>query len=217
MDMTKTLKQLHDNWKALPPKDHEFACSLLKQWQDKHNLSEKQWYWVDRLAAEATGTPAPVATTTVEVGDFHKVLALFKTAREHLRFPKITLQVGAHPLSLSMAGASAKQPGTVNVTDGRPFGQNVWYGRVTPDGDWQVNLRAPQEDLQAVESFLFKFAAKPAETASEYGRLTGRCCFCNSALTDKKSTAAGFGQTCAKHFGLESEWKAAQPVLKEAA
>src|SRR4051794_7329117 len=43
---------------------------------------------------------------------------------------------------------------------------------------------------------------RPAGFAREHGRLTGRCCFCNQALCDERSTAAGYGETCARHFSL---------------
>lgn len=191
----------------LTPGDRDFAKDLTKCWNHKGFLSERQWPWIDKLLNRATGV-APKAQV-LEVGDFSGVLKLFKTAQVHLKYPKITLMVENQPLALSVAGAGSKAPGTVNVTDGRPFGQNVWFGRVTPQGVWEKSQSASEKELAAVGAFLQKFGKDPSGVAKEYGRLTGRCCFCNGGLTDERSTAAGFGPVCAKHFGLESEWKTA--------
>lgn len=189
-----------------------FGLSLIQQFQKRGKLSDKQWFWVEKLVADANKPkPEPVV---VSVGSFKRVMDLFARAREHLKWPKINLQVNDQPIMLSVAGPAAKKPGTVNVTDGGPYGQNKWFGRVTPEGEWEVNMRAPQESLAEVEGLLLKLARKPAETAKEYGRLTGRCCFCNKKLTDERSTAAGFGETCAQHYGLHSEWKSAVAVLE---
>lgn len=196
----------------LQPKDRDFGLDLINGFKKKGFLSDKQWYWVDVLISRATGTEQ--SQVQVNVGDFTPVIELFKKAQKHVKYPKISLQVGAQPLQLSVAGSGSKAPGTVNVTDGRPFGNNIWFGRVTPAGEWKKGY-ASNEALDAVESFLKKFGAKPAEVAKEYGRLTGKCCFCNSPLTDERSTAAGFGPTCAKHYGLEEEWKQAQAVLAQ--
>jgi hypothetical protein len=198
----------------LPPERKAFAEDLIRQYRKQGYLSDKQWLWVDKLTAIATGTtPKPVE---LEVGDFSGVIKLFKTAQQHIKYPKIVLQVDQMPISLSVAGATSKAPGTVNVTDGRPFGQNTWYGRVTPQGVWEQSQQGSDADRQAVGSFLKKFGQDPSGTAKAYGQLTGRCCFCNAKLTDEHSTAAGFGPTCAKNFGLANEWKAAQPVLEAA-
>jgi hypothetical protein len=47
-----------------------------------------------------------------------------------------------------------------------------------------------------------ELAQHPAETAAKNGKLTGNCCFCTSALTDKRSTEVGYGPTCAANYGL---------------
>ena len=86
-----------------------------------------------------------------------------------------------------------------------------WFGRILRDGTFEPSRKndAPAELLPALRDF----AAKPAQVAAAHGRLTGRCCFCNSGLDDPRSTAEGYGPTCAKHFGLPWGGKrAAAPV-----
>jgi hypothetical protein len=117
-----------------------------------------------------------------------------------LKWPKVRLQLAdGSPLVLSVAGPASKAPGQVNLTDGGPFGRNVFYGRVSPAG--VADLR----DLPArneVVGVLRRLASEPEKVAAEYGKLTGNCCFCNRELSDERSTAVGYGPVCADHFGL---------------
>lgn len=198
---------------TLSQKDQAFAKSLISG-HDKRGLSDKQWYWVNKLTQPQA--PKPPTTAQVDLGDFYEVASLFQTARKHMKFPRIQVVVDTTEISLWMSGAQSSHPGYINVSDGRPYGQSVWYGRISPKGEWTANLRAGSLALQTVEQFLLKFSAAPAKTAAEYGRLTGHCCFCSKPLTDPQSTAAGFGPTCAKNYGLEAEWNAAQPLLSTA-
>jgi len=150
------------------------------------------------------------------VGDFSGVLKLFETAGKALNHPKITLAVDDLTVVLSVAGPYSKAPGTVNVTDGGGFGTSLWFGRVETTGMWTPGLKPSKETLGKVKGLLTRLAESPAETAATYGKLTGRCCFCNGKLTDNKSLAAGYGPTCAKNFGLADKWKAASslPAMK---
>ena len=102
---------------------------------------------------------------------------------------------------LKVAGSTSKAPGTVNLTDGKPFGANTWYGRVTPAGVWEPSEKgkAIKDDLTSI---LTKLAQNPARVAKEHGKLTGKCCFCHSTLTAGKSTDVGYGPVCAKRFEL---------------
>jgi hypothetical protein len=206
---------LRDALPRLAVADQSFARDLLANYGRHGALSDKQWLWVDKLAERAESPPA--APCTERVGDFSGVIGLFARARSKLQYPKITLQVGHQPIQLSLAGARSKYEGQVQVTDGRPFGQNVWFGRVDQAGTWTQGHTATEPENDAVREFLRAFSKDPAATAQEHGRLTGRCCFCNAALKDDHSTAAGFGPVCAKTYGLEAEWKSATALLSEVA
>jgi hypothetical protein len=132
------------------------------------------------------------------VGDLKGILGL---ARKHLKRPSIVLacdQVGE--LRISVAGQYAKVPGSLNVATNASYGQSVWYGRIKVDGSFEPSYRTATP--ATLLPLLRKFAARPAETAAEHGKLTGRCCFCDRRLTDERSTAVGYGGTCAKHYGL---------------
>jgi hypothetical protein len=138
----------------------------------------------------------------VDVGSFDGVIELFKTAGKNLPYPKIWLKVEGKPIMLAVAGANSKAPGTINITDGRPFGQNTWYGRVTPQGVWERSQQAQGSMMTSLTAFLAELSTTPAETASKYGKLTGNCMFCRKPLTDGRSTEVGYGKKCASNYAL---------------
>jgi hypothetical protein len=85
------------------------------------------------------------------------------------------------------------------VTDGGPFGNNVYFGRIAAaTGDIMGRDNMDAEVL----SLLVEFASDPAGVGSRIGKLTGNCCFCSRALETKESLAVGYGPTCASHYGL---------------
>jgi hypothetical protein len=176
---------------ALSVKSQAFAQSLLDQFALRGSLSEKQMYWVEKLATEAADRKAPRETAQI---DLAKIVALFDKAREHLKHPAIVLD----GIRLSVAGERAKFPGSINVTSPGSFEDRTWYGRIALDGVF-VGSR---EASPAVVETLKALAADPAGKAALHGRQTGCCCFCNRELTDDRSIAVGYGPICADHYGL---------------
>ena len=161
---------------------------------------------------------APRATAPkVEIGKLDGILALFDRAAKHLKFPAVVLDVPgfADGIRISRAGSRAKQPGTLNVVagarDDSEYGR-TWYGRVGLDGQYSPSRDATPAIAEALKAF----AADPVKVATAYGRvkrqqiedgaggykLVGQCCFCRRALSDERSTAVGYGQICAGHYGL---------------
>jgi len=165
--------------------------------------------------AVAQAPRAPVATQAV--GELSGVLALFAKAKQHLKFPAIVLSVpeidadqdvDGFAVRLTVAGPKAKVPGSLTVTENdrnttNDYGEPAreWLGRVTVDGTYEPARKANGR-AEPIARRLAELAANPARVAAEHGRLTGRCCFCNTALSDERSTAVGYGPTCADHFGL---------------
>ncbi len=221
MDNLKSVDALKQNLAALSERDKSFAESLLSQLERKGSLSDKQWYWIGKLAdtAEKAKEGIPDFTQEVEVGDFGGVIQLFKNAAASgLKNPKIRLGIpmGTHnqPLALSVAGHKSKHPGCVNVTNGEPYHHNTWFGRITPHGVWQPSQHVEPDLMARLMTLLSALAQDPAGTASKYGRLVGYCCFCHSELSDERSKAVGYGPVCAKNWGLP--W-GDLPELKEVA
>lgn len=196
-----TTAELRLKLDQLSERDRPFALSLIESLERrKAPPSDKQAYWIEELARRAAGSPAP-ARRTETIGDLAGLLGLFDTAASHLKRPAIVFGVdGVGEVKLSLAGPAAKVPGSINVADNAPYGAGRWFGRIRRDGTFEGSFRAPASD-ELIAS-LKVFSADPVAFAARHGHLTGKCCFCNTALTDERSTAVGYGPVCAKHYGL---------------
>lgn len=180
---------------ALRSLSSEFAHDLIvKSRSQKFGLSAGQNYWAHKLVLDATRPKA----AGVSIGSMAGIMQLFNTAKQHLNYPKIRLSLNGATVQLSLAGARASMPGTINVTDGGKYGASTFYGRIAKDGTFQGRNGVPT----GLVDLLTALAGDPERVASEYGRLTGNCCFCARTLTDERSTAVGYGETCAGHYGL---------------
>jgi hypothetical protein len=193
-----TLQDLAAALPTLPASKRGFAQSLIDQGATRP-LSDKQMFWVNKLIEDV----AKPAAVRVNVGDLTAINELFDKAREHLKFPAIVMSVPVANMTIriNVAGTGARFPGSLNVTSGEkpaPDDRRAWFGRVHKDGTYEPTGNADP----AIAERLTAFATDPAGVAAEHGRLTGRCCFCNLHLSDERSTAVGYGKTCARHFGL---------------
>jgi hypothetical protein len=196
----------------LPEKDRYFAGDLIRKGR-KYGASEGQMKWVNILIDRANGkSPDKIIG---DVGNFLGVYSLFAKAKQALKFPKLRLSVKGMPLVLSVAGDKSAKPGVINVTDGGPFGNNKWYGRIAPDGSWELPMKEYPE-IGEVAALLKQVGEDPHQAAANYGKLTGYCCFCQRALSDEKSVAVGYGPVCAEKWGLKDQWKKAQSILPKA-
>lgn len=221
-EATARIEKLVSVMPHLPAKDHKFAQGLMASTIEK-GPTHNRLHWLGVLVARAeqnmapapAGQAAPAAGPQVaHVGDFHKVMALFDLAKQNLKKPKIRLQLAdRQPIVLAVAGEKAKEPGTIDVSDGGSYGFGKWYGRVTLAGDFTKSAKHEPQTMEEVEALLIKLGASPAQVAAEFGKLTGRCCFCNLKLSDPRSTAVGFGKICAGHYGLLDAWKESDAVL----
>lgn len=146
-----------------------------------------------RLAKMPKPEPKPVHASAAPLFD------LFNKAKANgLQFPKLRFEHEGQKLVVSVAGDASRTPGVLNLTDGKPFGQNVWFGRVNLDGSiTQSKLWQPW-----VGELLLAFAADPAGVGAAYGKKTGSCCYCGRHLETKESLAVGYGPICAQKFGL---------------
>lgn len=196
-----SLELLKSNLSKLSASDAKFASSMIAQHEKKGKLSPAQWSWVAKLN-ERAANPKPAAEK-VQIGNMAGIMNLFHTAAKHLKSPAINLQTPEGlPVHIYVAGPKSKTPGYVQITDGSGWG-GVWYGRVSPTGEWEKSAREnAQKGMASVQALLVCLSANPAATAAEYGQLTGRCCFCNHKLTAGESTEVGYGPDCADHYGL---------------
>jgi hypothetical protein len=208
-EISKMVDDLDGVKELLPARDQEFAQSLINHFRKRGYLSTKQFPWIERLISKAVLTPPKPETVDLEASKVAGILAIFKAAESKIKWPKLKLETDdGHPVVLSLAGPKAKFPGSINITDGKPFGENHWYGRIHPDGNWEKPFKQFNE-MDQVSKLLRMLANAPGEFASMSGKKTGQCCFCNKPLEQANSVAAGFGPVCASNWGLTAEWKAA--------
>ena len=78
------LNELRVAWAELPEKNHEFVQSLIAQFDKHGHLSEKQWYWVRKLAGELPDRQVP---------DFTKGMSDDLAELEQLRGGKASLAI----------------------------------------------------------------------------------------------------------------------------
>jgi hypothetical protein len=129
---------------------------------------------------------------------YKNIVTLLHQAHDHIQYPRIHLK---EPFVLQLAGANAKFPRSINITDGKPYGNSRWFGRIYTSGRLEMpnHMQPHGEDLQ-IELDLFQ--QDPAKYATLYGKKTGNCMFCHKTLTADQSVAVGYGPTCAENYGL---------------
>lgn len=200
------------------PKDVEFVSSIAGQAVHKKELSEKQAYWLDKLAKElgwgadmvakidqqivATAQAEPeFEAEPIQFPEMTTLKEWFATAGLKLKRPKLTLmhETVDPGLKLWVAGQGSKHPGSINVASPEPFEESKFYGRII--GNTFVPYRKHKTPDGVIE-MLFKLAKDPLKTIVEFGTKTGQCAFCNLPLSDEKSVYVGYGRECAKTWNL---------------
>lgn len=172
---------------VLAEKDN--ASNFEKSLATKSKLSLKMRNWLHVLA-HWTITPReePAASAS-----FPTTFAMLEKVREDGRkkFPKVRLAIEGQIVQLALS-----RKGTVNVTDGRPFRANKYFGAIQPGGSFRDG-----RDLTAdVRTLLHALEINATNAVKRYS--TGQCCFCNLELDTRESRTAGYGPVCAKNHGL---------------
>lgn len=121
-----------------------------------------------------------------------------------LKYPRIEFIINKRRIAFFPAGPKSVNAGSINITDGAKYPGNVWYGRISPRGDFFSGAACDDEIAAIVE----RFADDPVGFVEEFGRKSGVCAFCTTRLTDERSVGVGYGPTCAKRWGLWDRWKA---------
>jgi hypothetical protein len=224
-----TLKEQVDELTSLLPqvaaRDLDFAIKLINIHNNTGDLSAKAAPWVQILINRVKGI-APAKPQSITVGDLSGLLNLFKTST--LKYPEITLILDGtvehgklvpgtgKPVVLKVAGEKSKYKGSIQMTDGKPFGQNEWYGTVTPEGRFDPSRRVTPDMLAKLVPLLEHLSSDAAAAVYAYGKLTGRCMFCNADLNEE-SSAAGMGEKCSKNWGMLPHYRATTKAHRAAA
>lgn len=116
-------------------------------------------------------------------------------------WPKVRLVIGDNqPLVLTVAGPRARNPGAVNMTDGRAYGDNVYFGKITVDGTFQPSQASRNLD-SVVKASLWSIMSRmrdgeAEQVFAEFGKRFGVCAICGRELTNETSVARGIGPVC---------------------
>jgi hypothetical protein len=178
-----------------------FAGEMVKVYRHGR-LSDRQRYWLHRLASQEVVrravTPAPSREVPVALETLARLMNL---AAARLQKPKITFALPEGALRISFANARIARQGSLFVSSPD---YSIRYGVVSPAG----RAFAPAPNCPDwVLACLNAFSNDPAGFAARYGRLTGRCCFCDHPLVTEESVSVGYGPVCASH--MELPWGAA--------
>lgn len=177
--------------------DIDFARSLIDQFGKRGSLSDRQWPWVERLAArfeQLAGAEAGVAGPA-----YPRLAQSFLDAARDLKWPKLRLQTAqGAKLVLSRCGERSRTPGWINLTSEGGYGNSTFYGRISPEGAADL-YAAVTEDMRAT---LAAYDADPEAEAKVQGTRTGACMCCGRELTDEISVSLGIGPICGKRWGI---------------
>jgi hypothetical protein len=160
----------------------------------------------------------------INIDDMSGIHALFDKAQENSkRAPKVRLIVmpegetdaaKGKEIVLVRSGPQSQYAGAINVKSSGSFETADWYGRILKDGKFVAsNSRvAPAGTAE----LLARFAADPAGVAAEYGRITKSCSYCDKELSDPRALEVGYGEICAKRWGVYFPPKPKKPRGKKA-
>lgn len=134
------------------------------------------------------------------------IFDLFDKAAKSLQYPRLRYPIDKNnKIVFALAGNKAQFPGTLNITDGGPFGNNIWYGRVKKDYekkvlhiDWNPKIAVDKDFKEIVRAVI----SNPVGICSITGQKYSYCCFCGTEITTKESLAVGYGPICAEKWGL---------------
>jgi hypothetical protein len=190
----------------------EFAGDLSDKWNAYHKLSDKQMAQAVRIVTEAiTGQKDKKIHPHTEA-----ILDMLVRASENLQRPSVEFDCSeiegvSHDGIVRFKYISrGPNKGRINISSEGSYGHNDWYGRIMPDGELYLSYKGRQEGTRAwLNQLLALLNSDIVSMVKEYGTKSGRCCFCRKTLTDPQSVRAGFGATCAKHFGLLDKYRSA--------
>jgi hypothetical protein len=167
------------------PRTNTFAHSLAAKSVDK--LSATQIAWVHKLVIDAKKRAISGSKHA-----FPGIVAMFGIASQKLKHPQINF--GTVRLE-KLPSDHHRYQNEIYVTGNN--GQ-YYYGRIDTNGSFHKGKNYEPD----IATLLGRLETDPVGFAKEYGRLTGRCCFCKLPLNNKTSLCVGFGSTCARNYRL---------------
>lgn len=187
-------------------RDNTFASDLVTYFdRSKGRLSPARLYWLHKLAMEqkAKENPPPPAFAFPGVVEFlNRAVA---SGRRKTGGCVTFRNDGGVVQVRGYRGPKEEYNGSFWVNNGVVYssGDNVLYGRLEKDGGFRPNKHLEFPLPAHVLALLDELGNDPESFVAKYGRLSGRCCFCDTSLTDEVSVGLGYGPVCAKTYNLK--------------
>lgn len=157
------------------PRDRSFAASLVSQYDSKGDLSPKQWACAERMASPVAVSNASGPVAAVEVGIY-----LATDGTIYKGYLTQNDRIGVRVLHVTQVGTKA---------DGTP--------------EYKGTFEYLKGGTRVLGSLLARSEARlltQAEAAA-FGKQYAFCCACARDLSDDRSIAAGYGETCSNNNG----------------
>src|SRR5258708_1143510 len=131
-----------------------------------------------------------------------KLFDLFDKARQHLKWPSLTIQQYVDEAKFDRAQirlSSGTDLDIIWVSNGLGKGNpnNKLYGRFS-----RTNFIAYRNDVFDIIPIMQELCEDPIKFGALHVQQYKHCCFCNTELTSKTSLFAGYGPICADNWGL---------------
>ncbi|HML30380.1 MAG TPA: DUF6011 domain-containing protein [Hyphomicrobium sp.] len=194
------VEALRANVEKLPERDRGFANSLVDSYDEKGQLTDKQFVWIEKLLERTA--PAKAAEVAKEQALLKPIVDLLTNA--DLKKPSVRFVFADGTLGkVYLASATGSNAGHVYVKDGSQYA-----GKITPEGAFRpVDLSDDRKAeliavLTSVAEDPFAAAKLFADATKSEDREHGSCCFCAHELTDPRSIAVSYGPICAAKYHL---------------
>lgn len=191
------VEQLADVMDKLPARNQDFAADLVQTFSNTGSLSANQRGWVNKLINRVKGAE-PI------YGDFKAVRVMFRIASANggLQYPKVRLMTKGGQFVQLNFNAEDSDKVKVFVDGWQGHGFRKFAGLIEDNmlKPWDGRFGMLMND--DVKTLLQDFSMDPAKVAKASAGILGCCSFCGKRLSDERSKEAGYGQTCAKHYGL---------------
>ena len=164
---------------------NSFAMSLLVQYTNKGNLSERQWDAAENMISKVQRRTERREEMTRDV-DVSRIKTLLETAK--VKKPVFR----AAELAFSLAPMQGRNGGAVYVKRGPDYQGKIMQGKFIPVSTCHGDTA----------DAVVRVASDPRGEAVQHGKVTGRCSCCGRELTDPVSIEMGIGPICASNWGL---------------
>ena len=128
----QSIEEVMDVLSKMPRKEPPSFANDLVDNHGKHGLSQSQVSWAHKLAVDANRPPPE----DLDLGLSKIASNLEAMPTDGRRRASVTLDAAGQVVSLTLNGDRSKHPGSVSVTNGKPYGdeEGRYYGRISAAG-----------------------------------------------------------------------------------